>query len=75
MVIGSTGVVKGDFKFSNNLRAEDGTDIEGYIKKTAILKRKLLVIFLFSKIKKKKKKLEKRQPETSVNKETRVSII
>ena len=35
VVIGSTGVVKGDIEFSQNLRTEDGADIEGYIKKSA----------------------------------------
>ena len=32
VVIGNTGVVKGDIEFSNNLRTENGADIEGYIK-------------------------------------------
>ena len=33
--IGSSGVVNGDIEFSNNLRTENGADIEGFIKKTA----------------------------------------
>ena len=34
IVIGSTGTVKGDIEFGNNLRTENGADIDGYIKKT-----------------------------------------
>jgi cytoskeletal protein CcmA (bactofilin family) len=34
VIIGSTGVVKGDIEFGINLRTEDGADIDGYIKKT-----------------------------------------
>ena len=33
VVIGSTGTVKGDIEFSNNLKTENGADIDGYIKK------------------------------------------
>ena len=54
VVIGSSGVVKGDFEFSNNLRTENGADIEGYIKKTAA-KSKITGDFLFSKTKEEKK--------------------
>ena len=32
IVIGSTGTVKGDIEFGNNLRTENGADIDGYIK-------------------------------------------
>ena len=34
IVVGSTGTVKGDIEFGNNLRTENGADIDGYIKKT-----------------------------------------
>ena len=34
VIIGSTGTVKGDIEFGNNLRTENGADIDGYIKKT-----------------------------------------
>ena len=34
IVIGATGTVKGDVEFANNLRTENGADIDGYIKKT-----------------------------------------
>ena len=34
VVIGSTGTVKGDIEFGNNLKTENGADIDGYIKKT-----------------------------------------
>ena len=55
VVIGSTGVVTGDVEFSNNLRTENGADIEGYIKKTES-KNKITGDFLFSKSKEKPKK-------------------
>ena len=53
VVIGSSGVVKGDIEFSQNLRTENGADIEGYIKKTAA-KSKITGDFLFSKSKEEK---------------------
>ena len=31
IVIGATGTVKGDIEFGNNLRTENGADIDGYI--------------------------------------------
>ena len=34
VVIGSTCTVKGDIEFGNNLKTENGADIDGYIKKT-----------------------------------------
>ena len=34
IVIGSTGVVKGDILFSESLKTEEGADINGYLKKT-----------------------------------------
>ena len=33
IVIGSTGTVKGDIEFGNNLKTENGADIDGYIKR------------------------------------------
>ena len=53
VVIGSSGVVKGDIEFSNNLRTENGADIEGYIKDSC--KSKITGDFLFSKTKRKRK--------------------
>ena len=34
IVIGSSGVVKGDILFSESLKTEEGADINGYLKKT-----------------------------------------
>ena len=52
-VIGSTGTVKGDTEFGNNLKTENGADIDGYIKKTNSSKSKLQATFyLRKKIKK-----------------------
>ncbi len=59
IVIGSTGTVKGDIEFGNNLRTENGADIDGYIKKTNKSKSTLTGDFLF------KKKEKKDSPETS----------
>ena len=68
IVIGATGTVKGDIEFANNLKTENGADIDGYIKKTNNSKSKLSGDFLF------KKKEKKDTPETDdrpevVNKE------
>ena len=68
IIIGSTGTVKGDIEFGNNLKTENGADIDGYIKKTNSSKSKLSGDFLF------KKKDKKDTPETEdrpevVNKE------
>ena len=49
IVIGSTGTVKGDIEFNNNLKTENGADIDGYIKKTNSSKSKLTGDFLFKK--------------------------
>ena len=49
LVIGATGTVKGDIEFGNNLRTENGADIDGYIKKTNSSKSKLTGDFLFKK--------------------------
>ena len=70
VVIGGTGTVKGDIEFGNNLKTENGADIDGYIKKTNSSKSKLTDSFIFSKTKEDKKTKEKDQPETVVNKES-----
>ena len=49
VVIGTTGTVKGDIEFGNNLKTENGADIDGYIKKTSGSKSKLTDSFLFNK--------------------------
>ena len=66
IVIGSTGTVKGDIEFGNNLRTENGADIDGYIKKTNKSKSTLTGDFLF---KKKEKK------EASDNTEDRPEVV
>ena len=71
VVIGATGTVKGDIEFGNNLKTENGADIDGYIKKTNKSKSTLTGDFLF------KKKDKKETPETDerpevVNKEALV---
>ena len=70
IVIGATGTVKGDIEFGNNLRTENGADIDGYIKKTNSAKSKLSADFLFSKSKEDKKSKDNEQPETVVNKDS-----
>ena len=71
VVIGSSGVVKGDIEFSQNLRTEDGADIEGYIKKSdnAGKKDQSAGDFLFSKSKDEKKTKKNGKPTTTNNKE------
>ena len=66
IVIGSTGTVKGDIEFGNNLKTENGADIDGYIKKTNKSKSTLTGDFLF---KKKEKK------ESSENSEDRPEVV
>ena len=68
IVIGSTGTVKGDIEFSNNLRTENGADIDGYIKKTNSSKSKLTGDFLFKKKDKKEASDTEERPDV-VNKE------
>ena len=68
IVIGATGTVKGDVEFGNNLRTENGADIDGYIKKTNSSKSKLTGDFLFKK-KDKKDALENEERPEVVNKE------
>ena len=70
IVVGSTGTIKGDMEFSNNLKTENGADIDGYIKKTHGSKSKLKPDFLFSKSKEEKKAKENGSPETVLNKDS-----
>ena len=70
VIIGSTGTVKVDIEFGNNLRTENGADIDGYIKKTQGSKSKLKPDFLFSKSKEEKKVKENGGPETVLNKDS-----
>ena len=68
IVIGATGTIKGDIEFGNNLRTENGADIDGYIKKTNSAKSKLTGDFLFKKKDKKETSDKDDRPEV-VNKE------
>ena len=68
IVVGATGTVKGDIEFGNNLRTENGADIDGYIKKTNTSKSKLSGDFLFKKKEKKEPSETEERPEV-VNKE------
>ena len=68
VVIGSTGTVKGDIEFGNNLKTENGADIDGYIKKTNKSKSTLTGDFLFKKKDKKESSDTEERPEV-VNKE------
>ena len=72
IVIGSTGTVKGDIEFGNNLKTENGADIDGYIKKTNSSKSKLKPDFLFSKSKDEKKSKENGGSENIVNKDNEI---
>ena len=71
VVIGSTGTVKGDIEFGNNLKTENGANIDGYIKKTNKSKSTLTGDFLFKK-KDKKETLETEERPEVVNKEALV---
>ena len=68
VVIGATGTVKGDIEFGNNLKTENGADIDGYIKKTNKSKTTLTGDFLFKKKDKKESSETEDRPEV-VNKE------
>ena len=68
IVIGATGTVKGDIEFGNNLRTENGADIDGYIKKTNSSKSKLTGDFLFKK-KDKKDTVDTEERPDVINKE------
>tara|TARA_X000001036_G_scaffold276585_1_gene256874 strand:+ start:281 stop:742 length:462 start_codon:yes stop_codon:yes gene_type:complete len=74
IIVGSTGTVKGDIEFGNNLKTENGADIDGYIKKTNTVKSKLSADFLFSKSKEEKKAKENGGSETTVNKESEALV-
>ena len=71
VVIGSTGTEKGDIEFGNNLKTENGADIDGYIKKTNKSKSTLTGDFLFKKKDKKENTETEERPEV-VNKEALV---
>jgi cytoskeletal protein CcmA (bactofilin family) len=71
IIIGATGTVKGDIQFSNNLRTENGADIDGYIKKTHGSKSKLAPDFLFKKSKEDKKSKENGGSEAVLNKDSK----
>ena len=68
VIVGSSGTVKGDIEFSNNLRTENGADIDGYIKKTSSSKSKITGDFLFKKKDKKETSETEERPDV-VNKE------
>ena len=72
VIIGTTGTVKGDIEFGNNLRTENGADIDGYIKKTHGSKSKLKPDFLFSKSKEEKKPKENGGSEANLNKDSEI---
>ena len=69
VVIGSTGTVKGDIEFGNNLKTENGADIDGYIKKTNKSKTTLTGDFLFKKKEKKEQSDNSEDRPEVVNKE------
>ena len=71
-MIGATGTVKGDIEFGNNLRTENGADIDGYIKKTNKSKTTLTGDFLFKKKDKKESIETEERPEVVNNKEALV---
>ena len=70
VIVGGSGTVKGDIEFGNNLKTENGADIDGYIKKTNSAKSKISADFLFRKSKDEKKIKENEQSETVVNKDS-----
>ena len=69
VVIGATGTVKGDIEFGNNLKTENGADIDGYIKKTNKSKSTLTGDFLFKKKDKKDSTENSEERPEVVNKE------
>ena len=68
LLLEATGTVKGDIEFGNNLKTENGADIDGYIKKTNKSKSTLTGDFLFKKKDKKSFRQSEERPEV-VNKE------
>jgi len=73
VIVGSTGTIKGDIDFGNNLKTENGADIDGYIKKSNRSKSKLSADFLFSKTKDEKKSKENGTSDIAVSEETKVT--
>ena len=69
VVVGATGTVKGDIEFGNNLKTENGADIDGYIKKTNKSKSTLTGDFLFKKKDKKDASENGEERPEVVNKE------
>ncbi len=69
IVIGGTGTIKGDIEFANNLKTENGADIDGYIKKTNKSKSTLTGDFLFKKKDKKETAESSEDRPEVVNKE------
>ncbi len=69
IVIGATGTIKGDVEFGNNLKTENGADIDGYIKKTNKSKSTLTGDFLFKKKDKKDPTDNSEERPEVVNKE------
>lgn len=72
VIIGSTGTVKGDIEFGNNLKTENGADIDGYIKKTIGSKSKLTPDFLFKKSKEEKTPKDNGGSENILNKDKEI---
>ena len=68
IVIGATGTVKGDIEFGDNLRTENGADIDCYIKKTSSSKSKLTDGFLFN-------KKDKKESTSSESSEDRPDVV
>ena len=62
------GTVKGDIEFGNNLKTENGADIDGYIKKTNKSKSTLTGDFLFQEKRRKKEPSETEERPEVVNK-------
>ena len=67
-----TGTVKGDIEFGNNLKTENGADIDGYIKKTIGSKSKLTPDFLFKKSKEEKTPKDNGGSENILNKDKEI---
>ena len=72
VIVGSTGTVKVDIEFGNNLKTENGADIDGYIKKTIGSKSKLTPDFLFSKSKEEKTPKDNGGSENILNKDKEI---
>ena len=66
-MIGATGTVKGDIEFGNNLKTENGADIDGYIK-TNKSKSTLTGDFYLRKIKKIQQIIQKKDQKWLIKK-------